>query len=365
MNITFLIGNGFDLGIGLETSYHSFYSWYGTQPSDSTIIKQFKDEILLDIATESSTWADLEAGLGNYASNFSPENVNAFYICYDDIQSKLVEYLSLEEKRIDYAAFQSDIISVFRKSLLEFFSELTAVDRASFETLFQKYNNQNHFYNFVLFNYTYAFDNCIQTLCSQSTDKVIHARKVTNLGLLENKIGQLIHIHGYTDDTPILGVNDISQINNNLLCQDRAFCVTMIKPDAVDAAGENRAGMAEQLVAQANIVCIYGMSIGNTDLKWWRQIGQWLKASSERKLILFSYGNPLDKISLRARVETVEQTKAYFLQQSGLSESDMQKVTAQIFVVRNTSKVFQLNLALPLLSEDKNSHGGLEEALAY
>ena len=42
MNITFLVGNGFDLSAGLRTAYRDFYDWYCAQPSGNLDIQMFK-----------------------------------------------------------------------------------------------------------------------------------------------------------------------------------------------------------------------------------------------------------------------------------------------------------------------------------
>lgn len=46
MNVTFLIGNGFDLGIGLKTAYADFYGIYCMpHQGDSPAVVKFKSEI--------------------------------------------------------------------------------------------------------------------------------------------------------------------------------------------------------------------------------------------------------------------------------------------------------------------------------
>ena len=35
MQLTFILGNGFDKAIGLETGYRDFYRWYVDQPNES------------------------------------------------------------------------------------------------------------------------------------------------------------------------------------------------------------------------------------------------------------------------------------------------------------------------------------------
>lgn len=58
MNITFLVGNGFDLNLGLRTSYETFYKYYIKKEPHDLIAKFIKDDYRL--------WADLELGLGEF-----------------------------------------------------------------------------------------------------------------------------------------------------------------------------------------------------------------------------------------------------------------------------------------------------------
>ena len=44
MITTFFIGNGFDINIGLKTSYWDFYSYYKTIETENDVIKHFKEE---------------------------------------------------------------------------------------------------------------------------------------------------------------------------------------------------------------------------------------------------------------------------------------------------------------------------------
>lgn len=47
MQITFLIGNGFDIGLGLKTRYTEFYKEYiRLAPNDSENIIKFKQELM-------------------------------------------------------------------------------------------------------------------------------------------------------------------------------------------------------------------------------------------------------------------------------------------------------------------------------
>ena len=47
MNITYIIGNGFDINLGLKTRYVDFYKWYVDRNRESTpdVVKVFRNEI--------------------------------------------------------------------------------------------------------------------------------------------------------------------------------------------------------------------------------------------------------------------------------------------------------------------------------
>ena len=54
MNITFMIGNGFDLNLNLKTGYKDFYKYYIENTKEDIISKSIKNNYEL--------WADLELG---------------------------------------------------------------------------------------------------------------------------------------------------------------------------------------------------------------------------------------------------------------------------------------------------------------
>ena len=62
MNFVYLIGNGFDINLGMETSYDKFYEFYEQQKCTSSVVEKFKSEISDDL----QKWADLEVSLGSY-----------------------------------------------------------------------------------------------------------------------------------------------------------------------------------------------------------------------------------------------------------------------------------------------------------
>ena len=93
MNITFLIGNGFDINLGLKTRYTDFYPYYLKKKHDDIISKAISDNY--------DRWVDLELALGQLLRNIAPDQVTEFLDSKALLEQDLAEYLCVEQQRID------------------------------------------------------------------------------------------------------------------------------------------------------------------------------------------------------------------------------------------------------------------------
>ena len=82
MRITFLIGNGFDLNLGLKTRYTDFSPYYCDMPSP--------------------LWADFEKALGECTSVPPLHQQQPLRSCLQDFKRQFAAYLKAEENRIDF-----------------------------------------------------------------------------------------------------------------------------------------------------------------------------------------------------------------------------------------------------------------------
>ena len=92
MTISFLIGNGFDVNLGLNTTFSSFLDCYTKEnANDTEMIERFKKSILKD----KKRWSDAEIAFGEYTEIFKREGKSAddYYECYDDFCEHLANYL--------------------------------------------------------------------------------------------------------------------------------------------------------------------------------------------------------------------------------------------------------------------------------
>ena len=92
MNITFLIGNGFDLNCGLKSSYNDMYDGYcEEEETDSKAIKKFKNLINKNL----ENWSNFEWTMAEMINEFETEN--DFIECLTDFEKYLNNYLAKEE----------------------------------------------------------------------------------------------------------------------------------------------------------------------------------------------------------------------------------------------------------------------------
>lgn len=110
-----------------------------------------------------------------------------------------------------------------------------------------------------------------------------------SLASISGEIGELVHVHGYTDKDLIMGVNDASEIENETFSQDETVLNELVKPRQNEIIKMNYDYRATQIINRSRIICVYGMSIGETDQKWWKLIMQWLQRDINNHLIVLRH----------------------------------------------------------------------------
>ncbi len=84
-----------------------------------------------------------------------------------------------------------------------------------------------------------------------------------------------------------MGVNDITQIKNESLKRDSEFVDTIVKVRMNSGLGQQKVEKAKDIINKSHIICIFGMSLGNTDKIWWEELVTWLMTNANNKLLIF------------------------------------------------------------------------------
>lgn len=288
MNITFLMGNGFDIGVGLESKFEQFFPTYiDKSKNKSEDLKQLAIDIEIDCKKNGyyKTWADFEKALGEYTANFTPETKQKFIDQVKDFEKEFVKYLQEQENGLSFEE-KDEISTIMIDALIQYYSvgNLAPESSSAIANVYSKHSDESHIYNFINFNYTDTLEHCLETI----SQKTVTIRKYRDTNKTD-KIGEIIHVHGKKYAHPIIGVNDVSQIVNVELANDPRFAKKIVKPTLNKCLRLENDKNATSIINKSTILCIYGMSLGVTDKKWWNLILSWLAGSSERHLVIFNY----------------------------------------------------------------------------
>lgn len=327
MNITFLVGNGFDINLGLNTRYTDFYSTYLSKGHDDILSRAIADNY--------DRWADLEVALGKVLKDVTPEQIDEFLDSKGKLEGDLAEYLRHEEGRLDLS--NKNLPGEFQKNVAGFSKEFTAKEQADFRA-WQASVNAAITYRFISYNYTNGLDGVVE----KGKTVQSFATHVSGSTRYTDSVGAVHHIHGTLDGDLILGVNDASQIDNPALQTDSRLVDYIVKAEVNEALGEQRIENAKRIIDESDYIGVYGMSIGDTDLMWWQYILAWLQKKDSRRLVLYVYADPSDNPSGQEKLRRINAWKDIFLSQSGAHADAAAKVRGQIIVVI-CSKIFDFS----------------------
>lgn len=320
MQILYIIGNGFDLNLGLKTSYKDFYDYYKSVDSSSNSINDLKK----NISNNYKNWSDLELAIGQYTEVFS--TIDEFDEVFEDIGEELAKFLKQEESKFDSGEINKE---KFFENLVK--PEVYLPLAESNEIIAHKNRFVNHQWAMDIFTFNYT--TVIEKIIGNGKNlKIGHHIKNTNTVTLRG----IEHIHGYVDNRMVLGVNDVSQLKNKDFHQNLDVLEAIVKEKCNTAYGHTIDNLFKTKILHADFICIFGASLGDTDNMWWELIGKRLK-NAEIPIIIFTKGEEV--ISPRIGYKnnrTKRKMRNYFLKKTKLSKEDMENLSDKIYVALDT-----------------------------
>lgn len=318
MQILYIIGNGFDLNLGLKTSYNDFYQYYKTVESKNENVQKLKE----NISKTYDSWSDLELALGSYTQHL--KKIEEFDEILYDVGEELSKYLHIEERKLD----NHDIDQQKFFDYLSFPEKLFfPADKEKLVELKRKWHNHQWNLNIYTLNYT----TIIEKILGETQSNMYLS---DNRGGGSIKLGEIKHIHGYLDNDMVIGVNDISQIKNKSFHNNRDILESIIKTECNRANRNNIDRQFTHRIDSANLICIFGSSIGDTDNKWWELIGK--RLMSDCHLIIFSKGAEIPPRIRHMQARAERTLKNLFLSKTNLTEQQMEIAEKKIFIGLNT-----------------------------
>lgn len=339
MNITFLIGNGFDLNLKLNTTYSDFYKYYIENDPKDLLSKSIKDYYEM--------WSDLEVGLGVFLKDIDENQIEEFLDSKCTLEKMLSEYLTLENKRVQIKDGKA-IAEEFKKKVVNFFSDFNALDKDHYHHVIAATRTQIN-YNFITFNYTNVLDMVVSA--AQKNCKPFSNHSASGTGYNDAVI-MPHHIHGKLTEDLILGLDNIEQILNDKLKANPRLTNYIIKSAVNAALGEKKIEKAKEIIDKSKYVCLFGLSIGDTDGMWWSYIIDWLRREKDNRLVLFINKNTTVQLSGQEKIRFRDSNREMMLERSRCEISETLKLVQDKIIIVPNSKIFNLE---NIIVEDKEN----------
>ena len=268
MNVLYILGNGFDKAVGMKTSYPEFYHYLMENTDNcSDLMQQLKS----DINADKELWSDMEVAFGQFTLKIkTAEELENLYF---ELSDKLQDYLQEEENAFNPDKYKAKFVADFIRPS----KYMGATDRLRYNA-FQKAVGASCDISVMTLNYTNTLEKLLAL--GDSTNRAIDGN---------NFFRQVIHLHGRLGESIIIGVDNEEQIANEELRNNEDVKDFLIKVQSNYTMKQTRHRTCENLISNANLVILYGVSLGDTDARWWKLLGEQFKKRNTISIVQHLY----------------------------------------------------------------------------
>ena len=291
MNVAWIIGNGFDLNLGLNTGYKAFvHNCYLNDlllPEKRKLVDRINSH---QGAWGDDIWSNLELLSGRITSDYCVDEMQDYYRAFQGMSEELRGYLLKEQDRFNKDILPKVSNKRFFTSIFHLNELLSPRDGRFIGNWASAKDNFNH--EFISLNYTNTLD-AIISKCNED-QSLKRTRSFPGIGAYTYKFGQLVHIHGTLDSEGgiVFCVNDARQIANLDYANDPDFVEAFTKEKRNELFGTYRTNVAFSILDSAAVIVIYGCSLGETDSYIWEHAVNAIVKKPESKLLMFAYDMP-------------------------------------------------------------------------
>lgn len=322
LNVAVLVGNGFDLKAGLDTSpmsfIESFVERYGSDDPDlwdkpaARLCQKIQEDGI-------ESWCDFERKVGEYSpAVVTIEDGTAkgsdYVAAKAALDEHLREYMMAQNELVD-DAFISANAKTCDNSLADWVAVLTDRDRDSFLQGLSWPAELN--YNVLCFNYT----STLERLLTPGLGHPLKPDRAVD-GSIIHKLNSFSYVHGTIAGAPVCGVDNPTQIRDETLRASPKVIGTTVKPSIQSLMGSNQDRDAISKLVNANVVLIFGMSLGMTDQRWWRIVCDSLQKSPSRRVVICVRGLAEKKHIPASYYATLNYWRSLLIEAAGLDGAD-------------------------------------------
>lgn len=315
MNLTFLLGNGFDRQCGIKSSYKEVLdSYFLTQKN--LYSETLKKHALNMNVTE--YWRDFEIAIYMDSPNY--ESVRQLRECVLDFKRYLKEYLRQEETKF-LKILDMDDDSLFNEEINRSVNSIKEGLIPNQRDIFFYKDNGHNKINFITLNYTKAIDKLIDSFSK------VHGVTMVNPYISKYNIGKVVHAHGYIDDGLVLGADNPKQFaDQNVFLESVSDERALTKRAFISNYDITNDNQAIDILSETDILCIFGASLGDSDLTWKTRVIEWLKSNNHHHIIKFFKSDEVIRPSEDAEwLDAEEACRIKFADKLGIGDDELIK----------------------------------------
>ena len=282
MNITYVIGNGFDLGLGLNTRYSDFVGflsekirgWLSTNEKSWNHDERRFAEWLEGkiVANKLEFWHDAEEAFGELPfSDFGEQGRDLVQFCHSLFQSEMAEWIATKNAQfLIPTGSEKEISEKFVDALL--YGWLNGLSEDVRTEIENDVMNGSVVINILSFNYT----DCIEKLLSGAEGTM---NDINEVGYLKRslRVQTPIHVHGKVETGGrsadlVFGVDNAMQVTGVETTANDEILSRLIKERYIGYTRKRTERKARDVLSNSKWVIVLGHSFGKTDGRWWKYI---------------------------------------------------------------------------------------------
>ena len=326
LNLTVFIGNGFDLSAGMKTDTAEFMDFFANKhESDEGPVGRLAKKILED---GPQNWADFEKKLGEYAQvieKTEKDPASAALDCKGAVDEALIDFIDKADSEVTDEFVKANAKSVIG-SLACWFGALQPREQGTIERHYS--SPYSLVVDFVTFNYTSLLPRLYAEFGSEGQTIPDDAKFVYAF-----KTRQLVQIHSSLSRDPVCGVNDTSQIASNDLASNSDIANTYVKSEIQKLLGSKDDSDAASLLARADVLIIFGLSLGESDAQWWAAVVEQLKRNASLFVVIASLDVPTSRRIPTAYLRLSKKIKGRLLRFGGVSDKEADTLSKRILII--------------------------------
>ena len=288
MNITYMIGNGFDIALGLKTRYSDFMKHYcGLDKKSKPVLTRFQDVIRIN---NCNLWSCAEEAFGkmDWSGFDSVNTVKTFRECLLDFQNEFEIFLKNQWKR--FVLPEGKEGTEIARQLFDKMLHIDSFMGNRFAQEFRQSVLHNEIYlRFIVFNYTDVIEQMWAAMTIRQNDGSHAFDIVYDNKRMSVNVVRPCFVHGvFSRSKYLFGVDNVNQVKDKVVKEACENSGTLIKPymDADSGLGYDES--AKILIDSSDMIVTFGLSFGMSDRVWWERLYQHVFGRG-RELVICPY----------------------------------------------------------------------------